>query len=179
MNRENLSRNLLLCALLSALALGGCGKKTETHDPDLPPATSELPADDSSATSDSTDDMSTTDMDSSSTGDDSSSSTDTDTSAADESIGREDVVVCTDTWFEQVNQQVMVLHSEAIAEQFPEGFPEVGSDEWFMAVDKLTGGDGAHGPDGGSDEWCAMIQKRLPPEDGTTDDSTTDDTDSQ
>lgn len=72
-----------------------------------------------------------------------------------------DVVICTPEWFVWVDEQIVALPDGKMAELYPTGLPEVGSDEWFVAVDKITGGDGAHGPDGGSDEWCSMVEQRL------------------
>lgn len=69
--------------------------------------------------------------------------------------------ICTDAWFTWVNQKVMAMPDSQMSEMYPNGLPEVASDEWFLAIDRLTGGDGAHGPDGGSDEWCRMVQQRL------------------
>jgi hypothetical protein len=69
--------------------------------------------------------------------------------------------ICTPEWFAWVNAQVLALPNGKLAELYPNGLPETGSGEWFTAVDKLTGGDGAHGPDGGSAEWCSMMQQRL------------------
>lgn len=157
-------RNLLLAGIFASIAVTGCDRKTETNDPDQtqePTPQSEVEvieesttteADSSSGTGTSTDatDQNNTDA-LSATGDDASG--DSATGQAQE--------ICTPEWFEWVNAQVMSTQGEAVTEQYPTGLPDVGSTEWFMAVDKLTGGDGAHGPDGGSDEWCAMMQQRL------------------
>lgn len=132
MSRDPCTRNFLIAALMSALVLGGCGRKSETHDPD-----SAAPLD-SPAGEPAADERNTA-----------------------ESPNSEGQLICTGTWFQWVNEQVQSIHSEVIAEQYPSGLPDVGTDEWFMAVDKLTGGDGAHGPDPGSDEWCFMMQQRL------------------
>ncbi|WP_226667515.1 hypothetical protein [Microbulbifer aggregans] len=130
MKRFSRGLNVCVIALLSAFALGACGKKTETHDPDIAPTAVE-PA-----------------------------SPVTEHSPGD-SPNSEGQLICNATWFEWVNKQILSIHSEDVTNQYPSGLPAVGSDEWFTAVDKLTGGDGAHGPDGGSDEWCFMIQQRL------------------
>ena len=159
MNRETHTRNLLIAALVSALALSACDRKSETHDPD-----SAAPAESPTTTEQPMDDTGT-----GTTGDDATTpGTTTDDSATSGTMGADstttpgaDVEVCSDTWFKWVNDQVVAMHSEVITQQYPSGLPEVGSDEWFVAIDKLTGGDGAHGPDGGSDEWCAMVQQRL------------------
>jgi len=154
-------RHLLLASLFAAIAVTGCSRKSETHDPDLPADSNqqmETEVIEESITtepdSDSSDDGATPDEGAtgadSTTGDDSAGSPDS-----------EGQMACDDDWFQWVNAQVMSTQSEAIAEQYPNGLPDVGSSEWFMAVDKLTGGDGAHGPDGGSEEWCSMMQQRL------------------
>ena len=172
MNRESLIRNLLIATMISALALTACGRKTETHDPDTAapadnPATTEQPMDDSGTgtTTDDTSGDNTLSDDNTSSDDMTSGDSGNDATAGTASPSPEDELICTETWFKWVNDQVLSMHSEVIAEQYPSGLPDVGSDEWFVAVDKLTGGDGAHGPDGGSDEWCTMVQQRL----GTTD----------
>ena len=160
-------RNLLLASLFASIAITGCSRKTETNDPDQtqePTQQTEMEVieesttteTDSGTATDSTDPNNTGAL--SGSGDDASGDS---ASATGDSSGSESVTVCTPEWFEWVNTQVMSTQSEAIAEQYPTGLPDVGSTEWFMAVDKLTGGDGAHGPDGGSDEWCAMMQQRL------------------
>lgn len=142
-------RFLPLIAVL-LLILGGCGRQSDTHDPaeerGAPGETATeameeplTPSDEPDATMDGQDDQTAT------------------TPEGDES----EVIVCSEEWFTWVNEQVQTMHDGDIADLYPGGLPEVGTDEWFLAVDKLTGGDGAHGPDGGSAEWCAMIQQRL------------------
>lgn len=182
MRTEVPTRRLLIIALTSALALGACGRKSETHDPDTA-APADTPATTEQTTEGATleDERSTTEADdnntgaASATGDDNLADSTPDTSsevtedkntdaasATGDDPNSEGQLICTPEWFEWVNTQVMATNSEEIAEQYPTGLPEVGTDEWFLAVDKLTGGDGAHGPDGGSDEWCFMMQQRLP-----------------
>ncbi|MFV8782149.1 hypothetical protein ACNKU7_06975 [Microbulbifer sp. SA54] len=154
MKRVSAGSNLWIIALLSTLALAGCGRQTETHDPDVAPA--------AQPTSPGQEDNDAASQSDSSAGTESSaddSSVDSQNSGPN-SMGQ---LICTDPWFEWVNQQVLSIHSQDVANQYPSGLPAVGSDEWFAAVDKLTGGDGAHGPDGGSDEWCFMMQQRLSP----------------
>lgn len=138
MKRFPTGLNVWGIALLSALVLGGCGKKTETHDPDTAPSPVE-PA--SPATKPSPGD----------------------------NPNSEGQLICNVAWFRWVNEQMLSIHSEYVTNLYPNGLPAVGSDEWFTAVDKLTGGDGAHGPDGGSDEWCFMIQQRLSSSNSTPD----------
>lgn len=72
-----------------------------------------------------------------------------------------DTQICTPEWFASVHQQVQAMPDGDITQLYPSGLPEVGSEKWFAAIDKLTGGDGASGPDGGTPEWCSMIQQRL------------------
>lgn len=148
---------LPLCALL-ALGLG-CGRKSETHDPDLdrPPTVVEeteimeepvAPPDDD-----------TTDPGYAPPNGTPNDTDDDSVDTADDTTGT--AQVCTPEWFVWVNEQVQLLPNSQLADLYPGGLPEVGSDEWFVAVDRLTGGDGAHGPDGGSDEWCNMVLQRL------------------
>ena len=159
-------RHLLLATLVLAVALSGCSRKSETNDPDLPADSTEQMETEVIEESTTPEPDSTT-PDNSATGDDSTDQQNTGAASAtgDDSANSEGQQICTTEWFEWVNAQVMSTQSEAITEQYSTGLPDVGSDEWFMAVDKLTGGDGAHGPDGGSDEWCSMMQQRL----GSTD----------
>ncbi|WGL17666.1 hypothetical protein PVT68_05065 [Microbulbifer bruguierae] len=138
----------LLTGLVTAIAINGCGRKSDTHDPDHTPDAATLAMEDIATTEAETkrEVRAQENSSPSSTGDNPNS---------------EGQLICTPEWFQWVNEQVMSTQSEAIALQYPTGLPDVGSDEWFTAVDKLTGGDGAHGPDGGSDEWCFMMQQRL------------------
>lgn len=135
-------RYFTLMFLVFALSITGCGRKTET----------DAPADlERTAPGETTDEaMPTTEPD--------SGDSDADGAAMG---GTSEVEVCTDAWFTWVNQKVMAMPNSQLSEMYPNGLPEVGSDEWFLAIDKLTGGDGAHGPDGGSDEWCRMVEQRL------------------
>lgn len=149
-------RPLLIAALLTSFAITGCSRQSDTNDPDKAPQTETETEVVEEITVDEPADSSPTPPDSS-TGDASTDSS--------ESPNSEGQLICNAEWFEWVNGQLMEKYSEAIAEQYPEGLPSVGSADWFMAADKLTGGDGAHGPDGGSDEWCFMMQQRL----GSTD----------
>ncbi|WP_105103739.1 hypothetical protein [Microbulbifer pacificus] len=165
-------RTLLFAALAtmlaSSIALTGCSRKTETHEPGNTETETEVVEE---ITVDETDDSSPSTpapKDSTAPGDASSSTTDNADAASSESSEQnpespnsEGQLICNAEWFEWVNQQVMSDQAAAIAEQYPTGLPDVGSDEWFIAMDRLTGGDGAHGPDGGSDEWCFMMQQRL------------------
>ncbi|WP_428818582.1 hypothetical protein [Microbulbifer sp. MCCC 1A16149] len=157
-------RPFLIAALLTSFVFAGCSRQSDTNDPDKAPETEtevieeitvDEPTDDSTSTSDS--DSSTTDD----TSMDSASDSDSGESSPGESPNSEGQLICNAEWFEWVNGQLVEKYGEAIAEQYPDGMPSVGSQEWFMAADKLTGGDGAHGPDGGSDEWCFMMQQRL------------------
>ena len=164
MNRELIIRNVLIATLVSTLALTACDRKSDTNEPDSAapadtPATTEQPMNEGgtgTTTDDSTGDNTLSD-DNMGSGD----VTSDDSTTAPGSTSPEEQLVCTETWFKWVNDQVVSMHSDMIAEQYPSGLPDVGSDEWFIAVDKLTGGDGAHGPDGGSEEWCTMVQQRL------------------
>ncbi|QKX17830.1 hypothetical protein [Microbulbifer sp. YPW1] len=138
-------RPLLIAALLTSFTIAGCSRQSDTNDPDKAPETEtevieEITVDEPA--------------------DDSASSPESDSSSG-ESPNSEGQLICNAEWFEWVNGQLVEKYGEAIAEQYPDGMPSVGSQEWFMAADKLTGGDGAHGPDGGSDEWCFMMQQRL------------------
>ncbi|WP_299599409.1 hypothetical protein [uncultured Microbulbifer sp.] len=159
-------RYLLLASLLTSIVLTGCSRKSETHDPDhtADPAQqteTEVIEETTITETDRPDDTSAPDYaDKSSTGETGSDSAAADSDNA-ESPNSEGQLICNATWFEWVNGKVTEEYSEAITEQYPTGLPSVGSDDWFIAMDKLTGGDGAHGPDGGSDEWCFMIQQRL------------------
>ena len=135
-------RYFTLMFLVFALSITGCGRKMETNGPEgvertAPGETTEeaMP----SPESDSGDEY-----------------------AGDADMGdATEVAVCTDAWFTWVNQKVMAMPGSQLSEMYPDGLPEVASDEWFLAIDKLTGGDGAHGPDGGSAEWCSMVEQRL------------------
>ncbi|TLM73950.1 hypothetical protein ACONUD_02680 [Microbulbifer harenosus] len=144
----------LATTLATAIAMSGCSRKSETHDPDTAPGTE----------TEVVEEMTVTEPEQGTDADTATPDTTTAPPATGdtaESPNSEGQLICTPEWFKWVNEQVMSQQSEAIAEQFPSGLPDVGSDEWFLAIDKLTGGDGAHGPDGGSDEWCFMIQQRL------------------
>ncbi|WP_043317117.1 hypothetical protein [Microbulbifer sp. HZ11] len=164
-------RHMLLVSLMTTIAITGCSRKSDTHDPDTtqkPEAEvveettvveEDTSAPDYSAPS-STGDTGSANDNTSDSGDASGTAGDTDSSSA-ESPNSEGQLICNATWFEWVNSEVMKTQSEAITEHYPSGLPLVGSDDWFIAMDKLTGGDGAHGPDGGSDEWCFMMQQRL------------------
>ncbi|MCK7597686.1 hypothetical protein M0G74_10440 [Microbulbifer sp. CAU 1566] len=145
-------RPLLIAAVLStfmsSLLSTGCSRQSDTHDPDhstdKAPQTEvreEVIVDETTAPP--------------------ATSPETSENLSGESPNSEGQLICNAEWFEWVNGQLMTRYSEAIAEQYPDGMPSVGSQEWFIAADKLTGGDGAHGPDGGSDEWCFMMQQRL------------------
>lgn len=141
-------RYLTLLFLVLALGITGCGRKTETNAPSdmerTPPGetTDEaMPSPESESKSE---------------------SEPGDNYAGGAAMGEtSEIEVCTDGWFTWVNQKVMAMPGSQLSEMYPNGLPEVASDEWFLAIDKLTGGDGAHGPDGGSDEWCSMIEQRL------------------
>lgn len=172
-----MTRYLLLASLLASIALTGCSRKSETNDPDqAAEPTMQTETEVIEGVTDDTSPNDTTMGDDSAGGSDMSDQNNSgaasatgDNATADsdgaESPNSEGQLICNAEWFEWVNGKVTEEYSEAVSEQYPTGLPSVGSDEWFMAVDKLTGGDGAHGPDGGSDEWCFMIQQRL----GTTD----------
>ncbi|MBN8432083.1 hypothetical protein JF535_14615 [Microbulbifer salipaludis] len=149
-------RFLLLASLMTALALYGCSRKSETHDPDQ----AAEPAEKTEVIEESKDTGTGAADDTSVPGDSASSSAD-ETDTRSDNPNSEGQLICNAEWFAWVNGEVMRTQSEAITEQYPSGLPEVGSAEWFTAMDKLTGGDGAHGPDGGSDEWCFMMQQRL------------------
>lgn len=124
-----------LFALL--LILAGCGRQSDTHDPSdaEPPPAGE-----------------------------------TATEAMEEPVTpppaatETEAPACTPEWFVWVNEQVLAMHNGDLVELYPDGLPEVGTDEWFLAVDNITGGNdgnGADGPEGGSAEWCNMVQQRL------------------
>lgn len=74
-----------------------------------------------------------------------------------------EVETCSEQWFVWLHEKVLAMPGkrDQLNEAYPDGIPEPGSDEWFVAMDKATGGDGAHGPDGGSEEWCSMMEKRF------------------
>ena len=160
-------RHLLLASLVATIAITGCSRKSDTNDPETTKTPETEVVEETTVVEE---DTGTPDYSSPSTTDDASGTDDTDSGAA-TSKGTDNIIsdspesdgqmTCNAEWFEWVNTEVMKTQSEAITENYPTGLPEVGSDEWFTAVDKLTGGDGAHGPDGGSDEWCSMIQQRL------------------
>ncbi|WP_323847177.1 hypothetical protein [Microbulbifer magnicolonia] len=140
-------RFLPLLALL--LVLNGCGRQSDTHDPAeverTPPGEMATEAMEEPVTPP-TDDNGTAAPE---------------TTAPRPQTDISEAPICTPEWFAWVHEQVTARHDGDLAELYPAGLPEVGSVEWFLAVDKLTGGDGAHGPDGGSVEWCDMIQQRL------------------
>ncbi|WP_237059990.1 hypothetical protein [Microbulbifer sediminum] len=150
-----MNRYMPLLALMVPLALVGCGREEESETIDLE---QEVPAE---STSD-MDSMPESDQSQDMPQDESPSTGDQD--ATGPQMGdTSEVEVCTEEWFAWLNQKVITnpdLQAELDA-AYPDGPPEVGSDEWFLAMDKLTGGDGAHGPDGGSDEWCNMMQSRV------------------
>ena len=136
-------RYLPLVALTALLALAGCGRNSDTHDPtnierEAPGETATRAMEEPIAPPEPTEAPPTPGTQSST-----------------------DAPVCTDAWFAWVHEQVLAHHDGKLAELYPHDLPEVGSDEWFLFIDKMTGGDGAHGPDGGSAEWCSMIQHRL------------------
>jgi len=165
MRIESPARFRLIIALISTLALAACERNSDTHDPDAPdtlvpadtPAAGQPPEDEVAVGQDRTSERGTSGADDNNTG----TASATGDNATEDSPNSEGQLICTPEWFAWVNTQIMATNSEAIAEQYPTGLPDVGSDEWFLAIDKLTGGDGAHGPDGGSDEWCFMMQQRL------------------
>lgn len=130
-------RFLPLAALLLSLGLSGCGRQSDTHDP---AETERTPP-----------------------GETATEAMDTPVAPPDEneSDTETEAPICTEEWFQWVNDQVIAMHDGDMAQLYPSGLPDVGTAEWFLAVDKLTGGDGAHGPDGGSAEWCSMMQHRL------------------
>nr|WP_010131525.1 hypothetical protein [Microbulbifer agarilyticus] len=154
-----MTRKLLLTALATTLAasvaLHGCSRKSDTNDPDTAPKTEAEVVEEVTVTEP---DATTTPPTADGTGDTSTGNASTDSPESPNSEGQ---LICNAKWFEWVNTEVMNTQGLAIAEHYPSGLPEVGSKEWFTAMDKLTGGDGAHGPDGGSDEWCFMMQQRL------------------
>jgi len=133
---------LPLLALI--FVLSGCGRQSDTHDP----ADAERTPPGETAT-EAMEEPITPPEDSTATAEEQAAAPPT------------EAPVCTPEWFTWVHEQVIAMHDGEIAELYPAGLPEVGSEEWFLAVDKLTGGDGAHGPDGGSIEWCNMVQQRL------------------
>lgn len=164
MNRPLLT--LLLSVPLFVVALTGCHRQSDTNDPDKAPAArTEVVEDvtvdetvvDENTTTPSTTPTTPNPLDPGASNSDNALS-DSDNVADPNSEGQ---LICTPEWFKWVNEKVSSIHSEDITEQYPTGLPEIGSDAWFTAVDMLTGGDGAHGPDGGSDEWCFMMQQRL------------------
>ena len=141
-------RFLPLLAL--ALVLNGCGRQSDTHDPTdverTPPGETATEAMEEPITPPS---------------DDADTTMPEESTAAPQDDRSETIEICTPEWFAWVHEQIQARPDGDLAELYPSGLPEVGSDEWFLAVDKLTGGDGAHGPDGGSAEWCSMMQQRL------------------
>ncbi|GAB2505712.1 hypothetical protein [Microbulbifer agarilyticus] len=161
-----MTRKLLLTALATTLAasvaLHGCSRKSDTNDPDTTPTTEAEVVEEVTVTEP---DPST--QTAPATGDSASSAASTSNPSSTDSAenpNSEGQLICNAKWFEWVNGEVMKTQGLAIAEHYPSGLPEVGSKEWFTAMEKLTGGDkldDAHGPDGGSDEWCFMMQQRL------------------
>ncbi|WP_231759952.1 hypothetical protein [Microbulbifer elongatus] len=154
-------RHLLLASLMATIAITGCSRKSDTPDAAQKPEAevveeTTVVEEDTSAPNYSAP---------SSTGEageaKDGNTGDSSAAASGESPNSEGQLICNAKWFEWVNSEVMKTQSEAITEHYPSGLPLVGSDDWFVAMDKLTGGDGAHGPDGGSDEWCFMMQQRL------------------
>ncbi|MFC6635066.1 hypothetical protein [Microbulbifer taiwanensis] len=148
---------MLTLTLSLLLAIGGCGRQSDTHDPPDAQSPQSEGVDSTQPDETATEVMEepvTPPPDDSGTAVPESSATppQTDTGEA---------PICTPEWFVWVHEQVLARHDGDMAELYPAGLPEVGSAEWFLAVDKLTGGDGAHGPDGGSAEWCSMVQQRL------------------
>ena len=146
-------RPILFASLMATIAITGCSRKSDTHDPDTAPKTETEVVEETTVVEQ--------DSPASAPADKTTADKTTADSTSAESPNSEGQLICNPEWFEWVNKQVMSLQSEAIAENYPTGLPSVGSKEWFTAMDKLTGGDGAHGPDGGSDEWCFMMQQRL------------------
>ncbi|MCX2794707.1 hypothetical protein OQJ62_07225 [Microbulbifer thermotolerans] len=134
--------HLALIALVLTIGLAGCGRNSDTHDPGdhqtTPPDEGATEMMEEPVTPPAPPE---------------SAEPPSDDSAA--------ATICTPEWFVWVHEQVITMQNGDMAELYPAGLPEVGTDEWFLAIDKLTGGDGTHGPDGGSEEWCRMIQQRL------------------
>ncbi|WP_346839252.1 hypothetical protein [Microbulbifer sp. SAOS-129_SWC] len=157
------------CAALFVLllALGGCSRQSDTHDTGSATDTSTM--NDTGAANDTTSpDTSTPDANAPDANAPDANMSDSSGQAA--MAPTTDTEICTPEWFAWVHDQVMAMPDGKRAELYPNGLPEVGSDEWFIAIDKLTGGDGAHGPDGGSAEWCSMMQERLAkPDNGKSD----------
>lgn len=163
-----MNRHLPLIALFVILGLGGCGRHSDTNEPNHatpPPGES---TDGMQESTPSTTDEGTGGMQGNENmqGDESmqgSEGTQDSMGNADSGTGATstDTEVCTPQWFAWVHQQVLSKQDGKLTELYPSGLPEVGSDDWFVAIDKLTGGDGTQGPEGGSDEWCRMIQQRL------------------
>lgn len=135
-----MSPYLPLLALI--LVLSGCGRQSDTHDPAevkrTPPGETATEAMEEPIAPPSTEE-----------------------GAEEPAADSTEAPICTPEWFAWVHEQVLARHDGDMAELYPAGLPEVGTEEWFLAVDQLTGGDGAQGPDGGSIEWCNMIQQRL------------------
>lgn len=155
-------RFAVLTALLMPLWLVGCGERTETVEPTEVETMEEdievsEPAEERTAPGEATDDA----MPDNGYGQDQSGSQDQ-SSASDMGSGTE-VETCSPQWFQWVHEKVVAMPGvdAKVAEMYSDGLPEVGTDEWFRAMDRLTGGDGAHGPDGGSAEWCSMMEQRL------------------
>ena len=154
-------RHLLLAGLMASIAIAGCSRKSDTNDPDTAPKPKTEVIEETTVVEE---DTSAPDYGSPSSTGEAAGANETGNNAASDSADNpngEGQLICDAKWFEWVNSEVMKTQSEAIAENYSTGLPEVGSAEWFTAMDKLTGGDGAHGPDGGSDEWCFMMQQRL------------------
>ncbi|WP_237066066.1 hypothetical protein [Microbulbifer guangxiensis] len=151
-------RQLSLIALLTPLWLVGCGQKTETVDPtnteimeeDVDVEVSD-PAEERTAPGEAADEAMSDD------GYGQEQSTEPDIGSATE------LETCSPQWFQWVHEKVVAMPGvdAKVSEMYGDGLPEIGSDEWYVAMDRLTGGDGAHGPDGGSAEWCSMMEQRL------------------
>ncbi|WP_193166042.1 hypothetical protein [Microbulbifer hainanensis] len=163
-------RLFTLTAIVLALTLGGCGRHSDTNEPDAAkPAAGDTATESmrepvpAPTEENGTGKESESQMDSG-MGSEMESGSGMESDEMGSHMGGDtgtDTTICTPEWFAWVHQQVIGQQDGKMTELYPNGLPEVGTDEWFIAVDKLTGGDGAHGPDGGSEEWCNMIQQRL------------------
>jgi len=67
----------------------------------------------------------------------------------------EDPVLCTDSWFQSVEQSI------STGDGMGHG-PDIGSDEWKSVVEFKLGVRGESGvPDRTSQEWCNYIAQRI------------------